>query len=280
MNPLPLVLGSYRAEWLKLSRRPAIWILVAIFWLGVLIAGYFFWFLYIQLIQRSNPGTPPPDLGNSFLVPSALLSNVIPNIRTFGAPIGIILGTLLVGGEYSWGTLKTILTQRPGRLALLGGKFLGLAVFVLILSVGALLLSYIVSLITALIIGASGAPPNALELLKGLGAAWLIIAVWATFGAVLATLFRSSALAIGIGLVYTLVIETAVSGVAAFLTQFSALERALPGANAGFITDALSGNAAATGDTGSAGRAVAILVAYVVAFVAISALVTRQRDVI
>jgi len=151
---------------------------------------------------------------------------------------------------------------------------------VLILSVGALLLSYIVSLITALIIGASGAPPSALELLKGLGAAWLIIAVWATFGAVLATLFRSSALAIGIGLVYTLVIETAVSGVAAFLTQFSALERALPGANAGFITDALSGNAAATGDTGSAGRAVAILVAYVVAFVAISALVTRQRDVI
>jgi ABC-2 type transport system permease protein len=280
MNPLPLVLGSYRAEWLKLSRRPAIWILVVIFWLGVLIAGYFFWFLYIQLIQRSNPGTPPPDLGNSFLVPSALLSNVIPNIRTFGAPIGIILGTLLVGGEYSWGTLKTILTQRPGRLALLGGKFLGLAVFVLILSVGALLLSYIVSLITALIIGASGAPPSALELLKGLGAAWLIIAVWATFGAVLATLFRSSALAIGIGLVYTLVIETAVSGVAAFLTQFSALERALPGANAGFITDALSGNAAATGDTGSAGRAVAILVAYVVAFVAISALVTRQRDVI
>lgn len=280
MNPLSLVLGSYRAEWLKLSRRPAIWILVAIFWLGVLIAGYFFWFLYIQLIQRANPGNPPPDLGNSFLVPNALLSNVIPNIRTFGAPIGIILGTLLVGGEYSWGTLKTILTQRPGRLEVIGGKFLGLAVFTLILAVGALLLAYIVSLITALTIGASGAPPNALELLKGLGAAWLIIAVWATFGAVLATLFRSSALAIGIGLVYTLVIETAVSGVAAFLTQFEGLQRALPGANAGFIGDALSGNAAATGATGSAGRAVAILVAYVVAFVALSALVTRQRDVI
>lgn len=279
MNPLPLVLGSYRAEWLKLSRRPAIWILVAIFWLGVLIAGYFFWFLYIRLLQGANPNTPPPDLGNSFLVPNALLSNVIPNVRTFGAPIGIILGTLLVGGEYSWGTLKTILTQRPGRLALLGGKFLGLAVFVLILAAGALLLSYIVSLITALIIGASGAPPNALELLKGLGAAWLIIAVWATFGAALATLFRSSALAIGIGLVYTLVVETAVSGVAAFLTQFASLEHALPGANAGFIADALGGNSAPTPGS-STGQAVAILITYVVAFVAIAALVTRQRDVI
>jgi len=279
MNPLPLVLGSYRAEWLKLSRRPAIWILVAIFWLGVLIAGYFFWFLYIRLLQSANPGTPPPDLGNSFLVPNALLSNVIPNVRTFGAPIGIILGTLLVGGEYSWGTLKTILTQRPGRLALLGGKFLGLAVFVLILAIGALLLAYIVSLITALTIGASGAPPRALELLKGLGAAWLIIAVWATFGAALATLFRSSALAIGIGLVYTLVVETAVSGVAAFLTQFGSLERALPGANAGFIADALSGNSAPTAGS-STGQAVAILITYVVAFVAIAALVTRQRDVI
>ena len=279
MNPLSLVLGSYRAEWLKLSRRPAIWILVAIFWLGVLIAGYFFWFLYIRLLQSANPGTPPPDLGNSFLVPNALLGNVIPNVRTFGAPIGIILGTLLVGGEFSWGTLKTIFTQRPGRLALLGGKFLGLAVFVLILAVGALLLAYIVSLITALIIGASGAPPNALELLKGLGAAWLIIAVWATFGAALATIFRSSALAIGIGLVYTLVVETAVSGVAAFLTQFESLERALPGANAGFIADALSGNSAPTGGSNT-GQAVAILFFYLVIFVAISALITRQRDVI
>ena len=264
---------------MKLSRRPAIWILVAIFWLGVLIAGYFFWFLYIRLLQSANPGTPPPDLGNSFLVPNALLGNVIPNVRTFGAPIGIILGTLLVGGEYSWGTLKTILTQRPGRLEVLGGKFLGLAVFVLILAVGALLLAYIVSLITALVVGASGAPPNALELLKGVGAAWLILAMWATFGAALATLFRSSALAIGVGLVYTLVVETAISGVAAFLTQFEAVQRALPGANAGFVADALGGNGF-PGAASDAGRATAILIAYVVAFVALAALVTRQRDVI
>jgi len=279
MNPLPLVLGSYRAEWLKLSRRPAIWILVAIFWLGVLIAGYFFWFLYIRLIQSANPGTPPPDLGNSFLVPNALLEDVIPKIRTFGAPIGIILGTLLVGGEYSWGTLKTILTQRPGRLALLSGKFLGLAVFTLILVVGALLLSYVVSLITALVIGASGAPPSALNLLKGVGGAWLILAVWATFGAALATIFRSSALAIGIGLVYTLVVETAVSTVGSFLTQLESFNNALPGTNAGILSDTLGGNIA-PGATTSVGQAVAILISYVVVFVAIAALVTRQRDVI
>lgn len=279
MNPFALILGSYRAEWLKLSRRPAIWVLVAIFWLGVLIAGYFFWFLYIQLIQRANPGTPPPDLGSSFLVPNALLTNALPKIRTFGAPIGIILGTLLIGGEYSWGTLKTILTQRPGRLELLGGKFLGLAVFVLILSVGGLLLAYIVSLITAIAVGASGAPPSALNILKGLGAGWLIIAVWSAFGAVLATIFRSSALAIGIGLVYTLVVETAISGVASFLTQLDAVHNALPGANAGIITDTLSGNAL-PGDTTNAGRATAILVAYLVVFVAITALTIRQRDVI
>lgn len=279
MNPLPLVLGSYRAEWLKLSRRPAIWILAALFWLGILIAGYFFWFLYIKLIQGANPGTPPPDLGNSFLVPNALLEDIVPKIRTFGAPIGLILGTLLVGGEYSWGTLKTILTQRPGRLALLGGKFLGLAVFTLLLAVGALLLSYIVSLITALVIGASGAPPSALNLLKGVGGSWLILAVWTTFGAALATIFRSSALAIGIGLVYTLVVETAVSTVSSFLTQLEGLNNALPGTNAGILADALSGNPA-TGATPSAGQAVAILISYVVVFVAITALITRQRDVI
>jgi ABC-2 type transport system permease protein len=280
MNPLPLVLGSYRAEWLKLSRRPAIWILVALFWLGVLVAGYFFWFLYIRLIQSANPGTPPPDLGNSFLVPNALLEDIVPKIRTFGAPIGIILGTLIVGGEYSWGTLKTILTQRPGRLALLAGKFLGLAVFTLLLAVGALLLSYIVSLITALVIGASGAPPSALNLLKGVGGSWLILAVWTTFGAALATIFRSSSLAIGIGLVYTLVVETAVSTVGSFLTQLERFSNALPGTNAGIIADTVGGSAAATGATTNAGQAVAIMISYVVVFVAITALITRQRDVI
>lgn len=277
MNPLALVLGSYRAEWLKLSRRPAIWVLVIIFWLGILIVGYLFWFILLQLLQRANPTAPAPDLGNSTLVPGALLMNVLPTIRTFGAPIGIILGTLLIGGEYSWGTLKTILTQGPGRLALISGKLLALVPLSLLLTIGALLLSYLISLITALVIGASGAPPSAPELLKGVGAGWLIIGMWATCGAALATLFRSSALAIGLGLVYALVVETAISGVSSFVTQLDTLYRALPGTNAGALVDALNGNSAPT-DT--PGRATLILVAYLVVFVAITTLAIRQRDVI
>ena len=34
----------------------------------------------------------------------------------------LVLGVLAVGGEYGWGTWKTVLTQGPSRLTVYGGK--------------------------------------------------------------------------------------------------------------------------------------------------------------
>ena len=39
-----------------------------------------------------------------------------------------ILGVLSVGSEFGWGTWKTLLTQRPGRLTVFGAKLVALAV--------------------------------------------------------------------------------------------------------------------------------------------------------
>ena len=70
-----------------------------------------------------------------------------------------LLGALTIGSEYSWGTLKTILTQRPGRLSLTGGKFLALAPILLGFSFGALVVGLIGSLLYAAIAGASASQP-------------------------------------------------------------------------------------------------------------------------
>lgn len=288
MSALAQTLGSYRAEWLKLSRRPATWVLGIILCVSVLALGYAFIFLASQLVGRSpaSPNNPDPRAAaqgfREGMLPRNLLTTVIPLLSTLGGPIALILGALAIGSEYSWGTMKTILTQRPGRLSVIGGKLLGLAPILLIFAVGALLIGLVASLLYAAGSGGSLAPPGVGALLKGVGASWLILAAWATLGVALAALFRSAALAIGLGLVYALALENIVGTVAFFVDQIESFRRLLLGAN----TSALS-NYFADPSPGSFAeaarippeRATLVLLAYLAVFLLITGLAIRQRDV-
>lgn len=280
-GPLAQVLDSARAEWLKLRYRPAVWLLGILLCGGILTFGYLLVYLGTVILARTPPaeGGPPPDLIvrelRAGLVPGALLGQVIPLLSTLGGPIGLILGALTLGGEYGWGTLKTILTQRPGRLALVGGKLLALAPLLLLFSLGAFVVGLLGSVAIAALLGESLAPPAALDLLKGVGAGWLILAVWTTFGVALATLFRSAALAIGLGLIYSLVLESVVSGVALFVEAIDTARRFLLGANAGALASYFGGS----GSTIPPERATLVLVLYLVVFVALTLGAVRARDV-
>ena len=66
----------------------------------------------------------------------------------------------------------------------------------------------ICSLIVTGIQGATVDWPLLVELLEGLGGGAVILAVWAALGVFLATLFRSTALAVGFGLFYALALES------------------------------------------------------------------------
>lgn len=110
--------------------------------------------------------------------------------------------------------------------------------------------------------------------------------MWSPFGAVLGTLLRSTSLAVGLGLVWALAIENLVRGFAGLLGFLDALQRGLPGTNAGSLVAAL---AAATldqtgGTPGVTGvvsglQAVAILIAYVVVLVVIAGFALRRQDI-
>ncbi len=111
--------------------------------------------------------------------------------------------------------------------------------------------------------------------MKGLGAGWLILAVWTLFGVTLATVLRSSALAIGLGLIYTLVLEPLTQPIAFFVEQVDQARKVLLGANASALANYF-------GDRGSTippERATLILFVYLAIFTAITALVIRVRDV-
>ena len=288
MSALAMTTGSFRAEWLKLWRRPATWILGLLLLAIVFAFGYAFLYFVSLVIERNAPGPQNPDPAASArdlreaLLPANFVSQSLPLLSGLGGPIALILGALALGSEYGWGTLKTILTQQPGRLSVFAGKGLALALLLLLFGLGALALGLTASLLFTAVAGGPLALPAAATILKGLGAAWLILAAWTALGVALAALFRGTALAIGLGLVYALVLETIVGTIAALVERARPIREAFLGANAGALADAFRPPPEAAFSAPSripAGQATLVLLAYTAAFLLLAALLLRRRDV-
>jgi ABC-2 type transport system permease protein len=206
----------------------------------------------------------------------------------FGGVLALMLGVLTFGSEYGWGTLRTLFIQRPGRLRVFAAKLLALAValvpFVLVVfAVGALASSTI-----ALREGADIALPSAWLVVQGLAAGWLILAVWTALGVLLAVFSRGTALAVGIGILYALVIEGLLSALA---SQVSAVDRIVEfflRANAyslvttlGVAADDVANNGPGSfsGPFVGGGQALLVLAAYAAVFLLVSGWLLRRRDV-
>jgi ABC-2 type transport system permease protein len=280
--------GSYRAELLKLGKRGTTWVL-----LGVMLA-------LSELFGYILPYTSYATSGENFAtegttrqqvlastMPDQLVPNALGGFPVFTGALAMIFGALAVGSEYGWGTLKTIVTQRPSRLRLFGGKLLALATMVL---AAVLILLAVGALSSSLIAVVESQPldfPAPLDLVEGVAGGWLILAVWCLFGVLLGFVFRSVALPVGLGVVWILAIENLISGVAdSLLTGLRPLRDLLPATNAGSLVWTLTTQAGDPGDvapgvtdavTGT--RATITLVLYLALFVAAGASLLRRQDV-
>jgi ABC-2 type transport system permease protein len=280
--------GSFKAEILKLGKRPATWVLLGVVLALTQLFGY--------LLPYSSWLTSDQNFQTQGLDPQAVLAGVLPGelvpttlggFPVFVGALGLILGALAAGSEYGWGTMQTALTQRPTRLALYGGKVLALAASVLSVVVALFTLNAVVAGVIATVESRALDYPSAAELAKGLGSGWLILAMWCGLGALLGFAFRGVALPVGLGVVWVLGVENLVSAVAgSLLTSLQPLRDLLPGVNAGSLVWSLAPGGGATGDappgvTGAVagGRATLALVLYVAAFAAAGAALVRRRDV-
>ena len=275
--------GSFMAEFLKLRKRPATWVLALIFAFVLGLFGYLFNYLFVVNAPQQQ-GVPPEVEENmlQYLLPESVLVNVLgTGFAGFGGALVLILGALAVGSEYGWETFKVTLTQKPGRLSLFLGKLVAVAVVLALLSVLIMVVGAGISYAIAGLEDAAVQWPAAMEFLKGLGAGWLILIVFATFGIFLATLFRSTALAIGLGLVYLLVLENLFLGLAPQSETVETIGNALPAKNALDLASSF-GNVpqgfAPPGEAVDATQAVLVLVAYAVGFILLSVLLFWRRD--
>jgi hypothetical protein len=271
--------GSFRAEAVKVVKRPATWLLAALAWILSLI------FTYLVPYAGYTGGTGGPTSGRLLtdMLPGQLVGNSIAGLPVFFGAIMIILGVLVVGAEYGWGTWKTVLVQGPSRMAVYGGKLGVLAVTTLGVLLGTFALGAVAS---AAIAGLESHPmhwPGPGDLAVGVGAGWLIAMMWAAFGGLLAVALRSVALPLGLGLVWALAVQNLLASIAAPLLDWVAeLQKGLPGPNAGSLVASLgaSGDTPGVEELVGGGQAALVLVAYLVAFAALAGVLLRRRDVL
>jgi ABC-2 type transport system permease protein len=273
--------GSVAAELLVMRKRASTWILLGIWTLLALLFAYI-----VPYIQYTNGSSSQP-LGD--LLPANLVGTLMGGFPFFGGVFALQLGVQAFGSEYTWGTLKTLFMQRPGRLHLFASKLLALALtlvpFVLVVYAAGALSSYGIALRE----GADASWPSAWLLLRGLGAGWLIMAVWAAFGILLAVLMRGTSLAIGIGILYSLVIEGLLSALANEVSVLDRLVQFFLRANGYSLAAALGVSTQDVADRGpgsfsgpfvGGGQALLVLTAYLVVLLVASASLLRRRDVV
>src|SRR2546425_12349915 len=123
------MIASIKAEWRKNRFRPAFLVSAG------LIAGIVVLFYSAEWYQATHPGGPREAVSILTLFPDQFVDNVLGAGFPLGAAMAIVLGALFAGSEYSWGTLKTILTQGPGRMTTWAGRVVVFAAWMGIMAV-------------------------------------------------------------------------------------------------------------------------------------------------
>jgi ABC-2 type transport system permease protein len=217
------------------------------------------------------------------LRPEYLPTQVLAIVSGFGSALGVVLGALIAGSEYTWRTVKTMTTQRPQRLALLAGRLVAVLVVCAALTLAAFAGGAAGTALLSLVRPAQSAAPPLLDLLAAFGAALLIIAVWCAIGFCLATVFRSTGLAIGVGLIYALAVE-AVLGLLPLQGRAAEIVRAaLIDNNATALIAAVSSDSPAAFGVPVVNiatvQAIVVLLAYTAIAVLVTTAVFMRRDI-
>lgn len=272
------MMRALAAEWTKLWRARqmlAVWGTMAAF--TCLFAVLFF------SNAGDAPTAPGPGRGGSFLTRADLAEpqGLTITLQVASQLLGIVTFVLVAGShaaEYSQGTLKMLLARDPVRLRLLAGKTLALLLFATVGIVAAALLQGAAASGMAAARGiATSGWWTAANLASALGllarvalAAW----VWGLLGLLLATVLRSGPAAIGLGIGYTIVVESILGLVLQDIHPY------LPGqVLQAFVSGGQAPLGQASGEPLSLEGAAGLGLAYTLLFAGISALVFQRRDV-
>jgi len=267
------MIATIKSEWRKNRFRPA-------FLIGSgLMAAITVLFYSVSWYQATHPGSAESPVSILSLYPSNFVNNAMAAGFPLGAAMAIVLGAILSGSDYSWGTLKTVLTQGPGRLTTWTGR---VVVFMTWMGVLTLVIFGVGAGYSAVIAATQNHAivwPATTDIVKGLGAIWLLLAAFGSVGLALGVLIKQSAAALGVGLVYLLAVEIIAVRFVDGLNSgaYKWVGDLFIGQNATALTQHFAGRAVSTSI--SAEQAVLVLAAYILGLVIVAGGLQRMRDV-
>jgi ABC-type transport system involved in multi-copper enzyme maturation permease subunit len=197
------------AEWLKLSRRPMAWVLLSSF-LGLMLLYLATWALVIALHEGALRGNSRfsvigpaqvAELKRQLSFPG-IFGAVLGQVNSTGGICAIILAAGFLGSDYSWGTLRVLLTRAPDRGAYLLAKLITLLLGLLAAILLALLLGTLLALVcsSALSLPSSLGPRDLLALPLGVLRSIYIILPYVMLTLASAAFGRSALAGVGGGL--------------------------------------------------------------------------------
>jgi len=277
---------STRAEILRLRRWPAVWIIIGAWLLLSLMFGYLFNYLTYKTGSSTfaSEGTTKAQLLGDML-PTGVPEVFVDGMPMFGGALMMVLGAIVAGNGYGWGSWKTIFAVGVRREAGVLGSMVALTGAVLVTMAASLVLDLGLSTLIAATESQSIAMPAAGALFKALGAGFLVLEMWALLGFFLGTLVRGAALSVGLGLVWSLVVENLLRGVGSLLSWVNTLTEVLPGTAAGSLVGSIVGvskggdGTPGVVDTITGGRAAVTVAIYIVLAAAATLALVRRRDV-
>lgn len=277
------VLACTRAEFARLRKWPAFWIVLGT-WIALnLVFAYLFNYLaYTSGSSSRMSNGQPREVLLQLMLPAAVPEVFTQGMAMFGGALMLVLGALVVGSGYGWGSWKTVFTQGPSRRAVVGGTVLALTSVV----VGLVGAAFVVDTGVAAVIGVAEHQtptlPTAAHTLLGLATGVVILGMWTLAGALIAAIARGPALAVGLGLVWVLVVENLLRGVASIFSPIRAITDHLPGTAAGSAAGAMRsvGGAATPGvlDILSRPASFLVLAAYIAVFACGTVVLMVRRD--
>ncbi len=142
----------FAAEWLKLRRWPVAWALLGAF-LSLLLLSQVLWALVVALHHGAIGDVTIMALGPEQLAQierqlsfPGVFGAVLGQVNGVGGILAIFLAAGSLGGDYSWGTLRTLLARAPARGVFLLAKLLALLLALLLATLIALAVGALVAL--------------------------------------------------------------------------------------------------------------------------------------
>jgi hypothetical protein len=277
--------ASTRAELMRLRKWPAVWVTIGAWMALTAMFGYLF--NYISYTTGDSSFSNEGETADSLLaeiLPANIDHVLLQGMPMFGGALMLVLGALVAGNGYGWGTWKTVFTQGPARHSSVVGSFSALTAFVVATVLATLALCFGVSLLIAALESQDVVWPAMSDLGVSLAAGFAVMEMWALVGFLLGTLARGPALSVGLGLVWTLVVENLLRGVGELLGPVETFTRFLPGTGAGSLVGSIVGTggpdpAPGVLDALSGGQATVLLLGYLLVTPVLAGWLVSRRDV-